>query len=85
MKLYLDLCCFNRPYDDQTQARVRLETEAVILLLSSLLKPRVVPPLTALAILEKWYDNGSTTAYPGSGRFDWRDGAERCGTIRGSY
>lgn len=28
MRIYLDLCCFNRPYDDQTQIRVRLETEA---------------------------------------------------------
>lgn len=28
MRIYLDLCCFNRPYDDQTQTRVRLETEA---------------------------------------------------------
>jgi predicted nucleic acid-binding protein len=150
MKLYLDLCCFNRPYDDQTQVRIRLETEAIILLqekikrsechliwsatmdfenannpypehrlaiqqwrafalavvksdpaivararmlaangvgdydalhvasaeaggadlfvttddrllkkLSSSLHPRVVPPLTALATLENWYDNGS--------------------------
>lgn len=32
MRIYLDLCCFNRPYDDQTQARIRLETEAKILL-----------------------------------------------------
>jgi predicted nucleic acid-binding protein len=32
MRLYLDLCCFNRPYDDQTQARVRLETEAKVVL-----------------------------------------------------
>ncbi len=32
MRLYLDLCCFNRPYDDQTQPRIRLETEAKILL-----------------------------------------------------
>ncbi|NEX18677.1 MAG: PIN domain protein [Halochromatium sp.] len=32
MRLYLDLCCFNRPYDDQTQTRIRLETEAKILL-----------------------------------------------------
>jgi predicted nucleic acid-binding protein len=30
MRLYLDLCCFNRPYDDQTQTRIRLETEAKI-------------------------------------------------------
>ncbi len=28
MKLYLDNCCFNRPYDDQSQLRIRLETEA---------------------------------------------------------
>ncbi len=28
MKLYLDLCCFNRPFDDQTQLLVRLQTEA---------------------------------------------------------
>jgi len=27
-KLYLDNCCFNRPFDDQTQLLVRLETEA---------------------------------------------------------
>jgi len=26
------MCCFNRPYDDQTQARIRLETEAKMLL-----------------------------------------------------
>jgi predicted nucleic acid-binding protein len=32
MRLYLDRCCFNRPYDDQTQTRIRLETEAKILL-----------------------------------------------------
>jgi hypothetical protein len=28
MRLYLDNCCFNRPFDDQGQLRVRLETEA---------------------------------------------------------
>ncbi|MCL1798565.1 MAG: PIN domain-containing protein [Eggerthellaceae bacterium] len=28
MKLYLDNCCFNRPFDDQTQLRVKLETDA---------------------------------------------------------
>ena len=32
MRIYLDMCCFNRPYDDQTQARIRLETEAKVLL-----------------------------------------------------
>lgn len=28
MKIYLDNCCFNRPFDDQSQIRVRLEAEA---------------------------------------------------------
>ena len=28
MKIYLDNCCFNRPFDDQNQLRIKLETEA---------------------------------------------------------
>jgi hypothetical protein len=28
MRVYLDNCCFNRPFDDQSQARIRLEAEA---------------------------------------------------------
>ena len=28
MKIYLDNCCFNRPFDDQTQISIRLESEA---------------------------------------------------------
>ncbi|HQJ05355.1 MAG TPA: hypothetical protein PLI57_03120, partial [Spirochaetota bacterium] len=28
MKIYLDNCCFNRPYDDQKQHKIFLETEA---------------------------------------------------------
>jgi len=34
MRIYFDACCVNRPFDDQTQDRVRLETEAVMLILS---------------------------------------------------
>lgn len=26
--VYFDACCLNRPFDDQSQARIRLETEA---------------------------------------------------------
>ena len=33
MKIYLDVCCLNRPFDDQTQERIRLESEAVITIL----------------------------------------------------
>ena len=28
MKIYLDNCCFNRPFDDQSRIRIMLETEA---------------------------------------------------------
>jgi hypothetical protein len=33
MKPYLDGCCLNRPFDDQSQPRVRLEAEAVLSIL----------------------------------------------------
>lgn len=28
MRIYMDNCCYNRPYDDQTYIRIYLETEA---------------------------------------------------------
>lgn len=36
MKIYLDVCCLNRPFDDQTQDRVHLESEAVIAILRNM-------------------------------------------------
>lgn len=33
MRVYLDNCCLGRPYDDHTQERVRLESDAVLLIL----------------------------------------------------
>lgn len=33
MKLYLDLCVYNRPFDDQGQPRIALETNAFIYVL----------------------------------------------------
>lgn len=33
MKIYLDVSCLNRPFDDQTQPRIRLEAEAVTIIL----------------------------------------------------
>ena len=32
MRIYLDMCCFNRPYDDQAQPRIRIETEAKVVI-----------------------------------------------------
>lgn len=33
-RVYLDVCCLNRPFDDQTQVRIRLESEAVLMILA---------------------------------------------------
>jgi predicted nucleic acid-binding protein len=29
-RIYLDVCCLNRPFDDQSQLRIRLETESIL-------------------------------------------------------
>ena len=34
MRIYLDSCCLQRPLDDQTQPRIRIETEAVLTILA---------------------------------------------------
>jgi predicted nucleic acid-binding protein len=34
MKIYLDNCCLNRPFDDQSSPRVHLEAEAVKVIIS---------------------------------------------------
>lgn len=34
-KIYLDSCCLNRPFDDQTIDRIKIESEAIILILKN--------------------------------------------------
>lgn len=34
MKIYFDVCCLNRPSDDQKQQRVRLDSEAILLIMA---------------------------------------------------
>ena len=31
-RLYLDVCCFNRPFDDQSQPLIWMETQAILLI-----------------------------------------------------
>lgn len=40
--VYLDVCALCRPFDDQTQMRIRMETEAVQLILSSVRSGNVI-------------------------------------------
>ena len=47
----MDICCLKRPFDDQTQLRIRLESEAVLWVLNAAKRNRadlsiaVVSPL----------------------------------------
>ncbi|HAK89356.1 MAG TPA: PIN domain-containing protein [Nitrospiraceae bacterium] len=34
LRIYLDVCCLNRPFDDQTQDRIHLESEAILSVLN---------------------------------------------------
>jgi predicted nucleic acid-binding protein len=49
-KIYLDNCCFNRPYDDQSQLRIELETKAKLYIQQKILNGAVV--LVSSVILE---------------------------------
>ena len=34
MKIYMDVCCYNRPFDDLSQDRIYLEAEAILSIIS---------------------------------------------------
>lgn len=36
MKIYLDNCCYNRPFDDQTQIKIHLEAQAKLYIQSKI-------------------------------------------------
>jgi hypothetical protein len=40
-RIYLDNCCFNRPYDDQSQPLVRLETQAKLFIQNMVFEQKV--------------------------------------------
>jgi predicted nucleic acid-binding protein len=33
-RIYMDVCCFNRPFDDWSQLRIRLEAEAILTIIN---------------------------------------------------
>lgn len=53
MKVYLDNCCFNRPYDDQSQIRISLETQTK-LYVQNLVKKKEIELATSYVL---WYEN----------------------------
>jgi len=40
-RIYLDNCCFNRPYDDQSQLLIRFETEAKLYIQKMVTEQRI--------------------------------------------
>lgn len=53
LKIYLDNCCYNRPYDDQSQLRISLETQAK-LYIQELIKEGKLDLVTSYILL---YEN----------------------------
>ena len=41
MRVYLDNCCYGRPYDDQTQLRISLETQAKLSIQHSIVEGKI--------------------------------------------
>lgn len=41
MRVYLDNCVFNRPFDEQSQIRIRLETEAILNIRDSIVRAEI--------------------------------------------
>lgn len=53
LRIYLDNCCYNRPYDDQSQLRISLEAQAKIYI-QDLVKQGEVNLVTSYIL---WYEN----------------------------
>jgi len=41
MRVYLDNCCFNRPFDNQTRIRIKLETDAKLFVQSMIQEGKI--------------------------------------------
>ena len=50
--VYLDVCALCRPFDDQNQIRIRLETEAVMLILSYVRSDKLTMVVSPTHIVE---------------------------------
>ena len=61
MKLYLDNCCYNRPYDSQTNMKVNLETRAKLHIQEEIKQGKY--ELVTSYMLEYEYQEQSNTFY----------------------
>lgn len=56
MKIYLDNCCFNRPFDDQKQIKIRLEAEAKLFIQDKIIRNEVKLVWSYILDLENYYN-----------------------------
>jgi hypothetical protein len=54
MKVYFDVSCLNRPFDDQRQLRIRLESEAITLIFDQIDAGRWEHLSSRMAEIEVW-------------------------------
>ena len=60
MRIYLDNCCFNRPFDDQSYDRIHLESEAILTILD--LSRQGIHEIIGSDVLEVEMQKGSNPA-----------------------
>ncbi|MDR3244602.1 MAG: hypothetical protein LBT79_07615 [Elusimicrobiota bacterium] len=53
MRIYFDNCCYNRPYDDQTQIRIALETQAKLYIQKLIVERKVDLVFSYIS----WFEN----------------------------
>jgi len=52
LKIYLDTSVYNRPFDDQTQIRIRLETESFLTIFEEIIKEKFFLVISSVLIYE---------------------------------
>jgi len=52
MKIYLDNCCYNRPFDDQTQIRIFLEAQAKLHIQSLIVNKKIELVYSYMSVFE---------------------------------
>ena len=62
MKVYLDNCCFNRPFDDQSAVRIRIESEAKLHVQQKIREEGSLVSSEDIEFLEHWLTEHILTA-----------------------
>ncbi|MDR1727829.1 MAG: PIN domain-containing protein [Acidobacteriota bacterium] len=52
LNIYLDNCCYNRPYDDQEQLRIELETKAKLFIQDLIVQDKVDLTVSSISVVE---------------------------------